>query len=379
MMGRVTDYVEKQGSTRVYERTAQYDSDSLVTNDSVYALQSDNQTSTQTSTHYDYMVDVNVDGVYGDSNASGTDVFSGGSATHELTTTVSGSSSVTSDSKFDYQQNASGGIVEQGEAYNPDTRYNTVNTSWLTYDPRWNLHEANIQDGHPRDVVYLTNLSGEIVQRDTGTNSGNGPHARFYYFGGMAMGDVSDDGTSNVNYAQSIIDHRKKPGTGLFQFGSPTGTPVGEFDLNYDTINGLTYGSAPTEYTVQSGDTLQSIAQQVWSDANFWYLIANANGLDSTSTLDAGDTLIIPNRIADNQNSNSTYAVYDPNKATGNVSPTVPPKPHSNSNCGRVRRDPHRGGGDCGRCLDPRCGRGSRWRHHEWASGVSALARPRQA
>ncbi|MEI9929208.1 MAG: LysM peptidoglycan-binding domain-containing protein [Rhizomicrobium sp.] len=100
------------------------------------------------------------------------------------------------------------------------------------------------------------------------------------------------------------------------------GTPVGEFDLNYDTINGLTYGSAPTEYTVAAGDTLQSIAQQVWSDANFWYLIANANGLDSTSTLDAGDTLIIPNRIADNQNSNSTYAVYDPNRSppTGNVS-----------------------------------------------------------
>jgi LysM repeat protein len=209
-------------------------------------------------------------------------------------------------------------------------------SSYLNYDARQNLVEANINDGQARDVFYAQDMQGEIVQRDTGYGGGggghtniSGPHARYYYFGGIEMGDVSNDGTSNVNYAVSITDHKTKPGTGLFQNGATTETKYADFDASYDTINGLTYDSAPGTYTVQGGDTLQSIAQQIWGDANFWYLLADANGLDNSSTLVAGQQLIIPNKVADNQNNSSTYKVYDPNDAIGNVSPTTPPKPTS--------------------------------------------------
>ena len=103
---------------------------------------------------------------------------------------------------------------------------------------------------------------------------------------------------------------------------------MGEFNPGYDTINGLTYQSTAPAYTVQAGDTLQSIAQSVWGDANFWYLIANANGLDSTSTLTAGQVLAIPNKVANAHNSSTTYDVYDPNAHIGDVSPTQPFHPH---------------------------------------------------
>jgi LysM repeat protein len=93
--------------------------------------------------------------------------------------------------------------------------------------------------------------------------------------------------------------------------GATTGTKYADFDDSYDAINGLTYEEGPSSYTVQGGDTLESIAQQIWGDSNFWYLLADANGLDESSTLVAGQSLIIPDKVTDNQNNNSTYKVCD--------------------------------------------------------------------
>jgi len=107
--------------------------------------------------------------------------------------------------------------------------------------------------------------------------------------------------------------------------------------MSYVPVNGLNVGSAPTSYTVQDGDTLQSIAQAIWGDANFWYLIADANGLNSSDTLAAGSTLVIPNQVANADNNSSTFRVYDPNSELGNVSPTHPPRPQ-----------PQNSGGGCG-------------------------------
>ncbi len=87
---------------------------------------------------------------------------------------------------------------------------------------------------------------------------------------------------------------------------------------------------------MQSGDTLQSIAYQLWGDSSYWYLIAEANGLTSASTLVAGQTLIIPNSIHNAHNNADTYRVYDPNEATGSTSPTTPkPKKH-HGGCGGI-------------------------------------------
>jgi|GEM_PF-5132877 len=59
---------------------------------------------------------------------------------------------------------------------------------------------------------------------------------------------------------------------GLFQNGASAGVRYADFDQSYDPINGLTYQQSPNAYTVQAGDTLQSIAQAIWGDSNFWYV-----------------------------------------------------------------------------------------------------------
>ena len=47
-------------------------------------------------------------------------------------------------------------------------------------------------------------------------------------------------------------------------------------------------------YTVQSGDTLYSIAEEVYGDGNRWAEIAEANGIDDQSGLTVGQELDIP-------------------------------------------------------------------------------------
>jgi hypothetical protein len=76
----------------------------------------------------------------------------------------------------------------------------------------------------------------------------------------------------------------------------------------------LSAGSAD-QYTVQAGDTLQSIAQTVYGNASLWYVIADANALSVDSSgnaidLVAGTTLKLP--AVSNQNSKTGVSVHFP-------------------------------------------------------------------
>lgn len=51
-----------------------------------------------------------------------------------------------------------------------------------------------------------------------------------------------------------------------------------------------------SEYVVQSGDSLASIAQEVYGDPTLWRDIAQANDLSEPYSLSVGDTLDIPER-----------------------------------------------------------------------------------
>src|SRR3546814_162422 len=138
---------------------------------------------------------------------------------------------------------------------------------------------------------------------------------------GMRVGDVGNNGTSDTDYATSIAAKTQAQGSWAFRGGSDSATPYADFDQSYDPINGLSYGATASRYTVSEGDTLASIAAQLWGDSALWYLIADANGLDGTETLVAGVTLTIPNKVANVHNNSSTFKVYDPNKAIGDLSP----------------------------------------------------------
>lgn len=323
-MGRVTTYKEINSSgTVVYQRDAHYDYDSLVTDDTVKTVRSDGSGTFTWATVYDYTADIDYDG---------DQEFLGGVV---VGTTATESGSATAHTASNYSYIWFGSAVESSESYDSDTNSgsNPIYTSTLYYDQREFLTEADIHDGVTRDVSYEANSLGQVTRRDT-EGVTNAPHARYYYFGGRQMGDVSNDGTSNYDYVTAIKQHTATPGSGFFVNGKTTGTHYADFDQSYDAINGLTYQGAQSNFIAKQGDTLQSIAQEVWGDSNFWYLIAQANGLDSTSEIEAGMQLIIPNRIANSHNTSDTYSVYDPNEHIGNISPTHPPKPQHHGNCG---------------------------------------------
>ena len=133
--------------------------------------------------------------------------------------------------------------------------------------------------------------------------------------GAFNYGTVSNVLKSNVNVSTSYAD----------------------FDQAYDPINGLTYQNTSSQYTVAAGDTLQSIAYQIWGDASFWYMIADANGLMGDETLSAGQVLTIPNKVHNSHNTSDVFRVYDPNEAIGNNSPTAPkPQKHHSGGCGGI-------------------------------------------
>ena len=162
--------------------------------------------------------------------------------------------------------------------------------------------------------------------------SGGDPRELHFYFNGLRVGDISNNGTSDVDYVASLWQHIAVPGAGAFRNGSTYATSYADFDQSYDPINGLNYESAATRYTVAAGDTLESIALSLWGDASYWYLIADANGLDGTETLVTGQSLIVPNKVHNSHNNADTYKVYDPNEAIGDTMPTAAKPPQKQKN-----------------------------------------------
>lgn len=80
-------------------------------------------------------------------------------------------------------------------------------------------------------------------------------------------------------------------------------------------------------------ETLETIALQFWGDASLWYLIADANGLSGPRDTSVGQTLLIPNQVANVRNAADTFKPYNPSKIIGDVTPTLPVAPQK-AECG---------------------------------------------
>ncbi|MCK7478967.1 MAG: hypothetical protein M0C28_17590 [Candidatus Moduliflexus flocculans] len=79
------------------------------------------------------------------------------------------------------------------------------------------------------------------------------------------------------------------------------------------------------------------MALAVYGDAKLWYLIADANGLSSTSALTAGQQLTIPNKITNIHNDYQTFKPYNPGEIIGDTTPNLPdppPPPEKKGGCG---------------------------------------------
>jgi LysM domain len=168
-------------------------------------------------------------------------------------------------------------------------------------------------------VSFVTDANGLILQRDENDNNSSlgDPRELHYYFNGVRVGN---EGTSDIDYVASIAAKTKAGSNTPFMNGTSYGQALADFDQSYDPINGFSVAGTGSSYTVNDGDTLQTIALAAWGDASLWYLIAQANGMTGAETLISGTVLAIPSKVTNVHNSASTFKPYDPNQAMG-VSP----------------------------------------------------------
>jgi YD repeat-containing protein len=151
--------------------------------------------------------------------------------------------------------------------------------------------------------AFAYDANGQILERRDGsaandttfsvTNNGGYAIQHYAYVNGQQIGDVDEHGTVDVL-------------SGVTGFSnSDTGT---------------------TNYVVQDGDTLQSIAQQIYGDSSLWYVVADANGLTGDGDLVEGQTLKLP-QVTTNSNTSTTFKPYNPNEISGSTTPTLPQAP----------------------------------------------------
>lgn len=233
------------------------------------------------------------------------------------------------------------GAVQQQVDYTPNTSqsgtvFHTIYTNSLTGV----FQSAQVNDGRPRSITVANDVLGQVIKRDeqdgnTNTTTGGDPHELWYRFNGKQVGYVGNNGTQNGDYTDSMAIRSQARGTGAFRSGSSYSSQYADFDQNYVAINAYGQGSTGSTYVVRGGDTLSSIAAQLWGDASLWYKLAQANGLSTDSGLTAGQTLLVPAGVKDIHNNSSTFKPYSASDAYGDTSPTTPqPQAAAKKGCG---------------------------------------------
>ncbi|QNA86661.1 LysM peptidoglycan-binding domain-containing protein [Sphingomonas sp. So64.6b] len=315
-MGRVLNQVDyTSGSTTGYQRTVTYNAKGQIDHDVVGQFQGADYFSN--TTYYNYGVS--------------TDYALGSVRSTSVTTTKNGGAYTT------------GSTTNTIGWYNGAVTLNTVNsTSGLidynttfSYDGDGTLTRIQVGGAKARYVYYSNDLQGQAVRRDEWGNNGvPSPHEMWFRFGGKQLGYVSNNGTDETDY-QTSIDSRGATGTGLMRGGASTGKAYADFDQSVSPYTSYDQGASGGSYTVQGGDTLSSIAAQLWGDANLWYKLAEANGLGATNALSEGQMLSIPSGINRTSNTANTFRPYDPSEIVGDISGSnIQPKPKAKNNCG---------------------------------------------
>jgi YD repeat-containing protein len=324
-LGRVVNYTEyaADGTTVTYSRALTYNSRSEITDETVLSR------GATSVIHNDYKAESTANpGQY-------TGAYQGGVVTRSTTT----SAGVTAETKTSYVWWDG---ARQGEVvYKPNVSAATTNRSSFAYDTTGRLSAVSIADGRSRTVTYVTNAEGHVLSRqeaDYIAATGD-PRQLRYQFDGRQLGDIGNDGPGDTDYVTAMAQRNASP-NGPFQGGAAYGTPAADFDQSYDAINPTSEGVADSRITAQDGDTLRSIAAQMWGDESLWYLIAEANGLGSSDAIAGGMVLVIPAKVANFHNTSATFRLYDPNKAIGDITPNdqaqVKPQARANKGCGGV-------------------------------------------
>ena len=204
-----------------------------------------------------------------------------------VVTAAGSSSSVTTQTYYTYQwwdQAQQLQIkINATDPSNPNTGLWAPGYSNLTYDANGHLTQL-VDTGDNKQVHYIDDAYGQVMMREQKyTNVSQALWSTdhlYYYLDGHRIGDISNGNpdSSQEDYAEQLAADlpANKQNNRILQ-------PVksANFDENFQPIDATYPGMSARAYTVQGGDTLQSIAQAYWGDSSLWYLIAQANGLDA--------------------------------------------------------------------------------------------------
>ncbi len=242
------------------------------------------------------------------------------------------------------------GAVQASTAYKASISQPTPNTTSFAYEhvgAQALLSSASVTDGRSRTVTYKSDLSGQVYKRDEYDSlAGGDPHEVWYKFGGKEIASIGNNGTRDVNYQQSVTTRRAGPDTSnsAFRFNPDLNANSGgyisrahvEGDASLKKINSFGQGSGAGAYTARAGESLQSIAANLYGDSALWYKLAEANGLSGSARLSEGQSLRLPAGVMKNTHNAGTLKPYDPGEAIGDTSPNNPvtPKPPKKNKCG---------------------------------------------
>ncbi len=326
-LGRLTAHNEYSGGVSVYSTGTVYNALSQATSESTYTKMHDNSTTT-TSTTFDYRAETSPgSGVW-------TGQYQGGVVTHALTSrynSITGQTLSHTTNSYVWWDDAKVSTVTSTSG--------TTASSVYSYDENGKLASVSISGSRPRTVNFVTDLNGQVMSRTEYSSATDNPKDIYYYFNGLRVGDVGNHGSSETDYATAIAKRGAAPPTGAFDNEYNMPSINADFDQSYSPIGPGSEGNSAGSFIAREGDTLRSIAQAVWGDAEMWYLIGEANGLTAGATLTAGQRVRIPAKVTNIHNNSDTFRVYDPNQAIGDNSPSqvAQPKPQKRSGgCGML-------------------------------------------
>ena len=234
------------------------------------------------------------------------------------------------------------GYLEQATGATTTTQYYQPATDSSYYDRYGNrvrvTQELTHSDGSGYAVqrLFQDDMQGQILSRLDGSI-----HVAY-----TSAGDWADTGYGAFRKGyggwQSSATFTPDGGAATHHYAHAGGQLIGDFDeaggINVkDQLTAFSSGASSAGYTVQAGDTLESIAQTVYGTSDLWYVIADANGLQGDSDLAAGQVLTLPS-VTTHANSAGTFKPYDPGKVVGSTTPSLPfvPPPPSSSGCNPI-------------------------------------------
>jgi YD repeat-containing protein len=207
------------------------------------------------------------------------------------------------------------------QTYTNQTGVTTTGTSTYAYDDNGKVKTVTINNGQ-RLVDFVNDSTGQAISRiETITGQSTAPKDFFFVFNGVRVGQTGNNGPVEFDYATSVANRGAAAASGPF-----VSRAFADFAQTYEPMSPTSRGEAATfsEYRVNEGDTLRSIALRLWGDEALWYMIAEANGLSASQALPAGMVLNIPNKVVNSHHKSSTFRVFDPSQVLGDVQPDAP-------------------------------------------------------